>query len=60
MAAMKTASVRQLALAALLGSLCGRCFGAGAPVHAWQDSLRLPTYLESAADPSPQFSAFAP
>ena len=35
-------------------------FGAAAPVHAWQDSLRLPTYLESAADPSPQFSAFAP
>jgi tetratricopeptide (TPR) repeat protein len=60
MAAMKTASVRQLALAALLATLCGRCFGAGAPVHAWQDSLRLPTYLESAADPSPQFSAFVP
>ena len=57
---MKTASLRRLALAALLGILCGRCSGAVAPVHAWQDSLRLPTYHESAADPNPQFSAFVP
>jgi len=56
MAAMKTASVRRLALAALLGILCGRCSGAVSPVRAWQDSLRLPTYRESDADPNPHNS----
>jgi len=27
-------------------------------VHAWQDSLQLPTYAEADPDPAPQFAAF--
>ncbi len=58
MTAMKDALVRRSALAAWLGWF-GVLSAAGAPVRAWQDSIRLPTYEEREAEGEPQFSAFA-
>ncbi len=45
----------------VLASILTACIARAAspvPVHAWQDSLSLPTYLERDPDPIPQFAAF--